>query len=116
MQVHVLTGPDRRRNWTDDQKRAIVAAAFAPGAKVVEVARQADINSGLIYRWRKELRSALPGFSEVVVSADTCLTAMPTEPGVSAIEVLLGAQVCARIPLSAPPDLAAAIVKALAER
>ncbi|MTJ82840.1 MAG: transposase [Telmatospirillum sp.] len=30
-QVHVITGVERRRRWSDDQKRAIVAAAFSPG-------------------------------------------------------------------------------------
>jgi hypothetical protein len=30
-QVHVLTGPERRRRFSLEQKRAIVAAAFAPG-------------------------------------------------------------------------------------
>src|SRR5277367_5313051 len=30
--VEVLIGPERRRRWSVEQKRAIVAAAFAPGA------------------------------------------------------------------------------------
>ncbi|MBK8906747.1 MAG: transposase [Rhodospirillales bacterium] len=29
--VEVLSGPERRRRWSEEQKRAIVAAAFAPG-------------------------------------------------------------------------------------
>src|SRR5512134_1580731 len=49
-QVHVLTGPERRRRWSEEQKRALVAAAFAPGAVVSDVARQADVCSSLIYR------------------------------------------------------------------
>jgi transposase len=67
-QVQILTGPERRRFWSDEQKRAIVAAAFAPGAVVSHVARQLDINTGLIYRWRQEQRAEPPGFAEVVVS------------------------------------------------
>lgn len=116
MQVHILTGPERRRNWSDDKKRAIVAAAFAPGARVSDVARQADINSGLIYRWRKNMRRAVPGFAEVIVSADASLTASSTTSHASAIEVMIGESVRARIPLSASPDLAVAVVKALAGR
>jgi transposase len=42
-QVHVLTHPERRRRFSIGQKRAIVAAAFAPGAIVSDVARQADV-------------------------------------------------------------------------
>jgi transposase len=33
-QVEVITGPERRRRWSEDQKREIVAASFAPGAVV----------------------------------------------------------------------------------
>ncbi len=51
-QIQVITGMERRRRWSDEQKRAIVAAAFAPGAVVSEVARRADIYANQIYRWR----------------------------------------------------------------
>src|SRR5467141_3615339 len=59
--VEVITGPERRRRWSEDQKRAIVAASFAPGAVVSDVARRADISAGQIYRWRQELRADDPG-------------------------------------------------------
>jgi len=36
--VEVITGPERRRRWSDEEKRAIVAASFAPGAVVRDVA------------------------------------------------------------------------------
>ena len=39
-QVHVLTGPVRRRIWLPEEKAALVGAAFAPGAVVAEVARR----------------------------------------------------------------------------
>jgi transposase len=29
--VEVITGPERRRRWSEEQKRAIVAASLAPG-------------------------------------------------------------------------------------
>jgi transposase len=54
--VEVLSGPERRRRWSEDQKRAIVAEAFAPGASVCEVARRRDVVAGQIYRWRRDLR------------------------------------------------------------
>ena len=57
--VEVLAGPERRRRWSVEQKRAIVAAAFEPGAVVLgDVARQADVTPSLIYRWRRDLRAA----------------------------------------------------------
>ena len=45
--VEVITGPERRRRWTEDQKRAIVAASLAPGAVVNEVARRAEVCPGV---------------------------------------------------------------------
>lgn len=63
-QVHVLTGPERRRRFSVEQKRAIVAAAFARGAVVSDVARRADVCASLIYRWRRELGAAASGFAE----------------------------------------------------
>ena len=46
----LITGPERRRSWSEKQKRAIVAAAFAPGTIVAEVARRAEVCPGQIYR------------------------------------------------------------------
>jgi transposase len=52
--VTVMTGPERRRHWRDDERRIIVAAANAPGAVVAEVARRYDVSTSLIYKWRRE--------------------------------------------------------------
>jgi transposase len=38
--VEVLTGPGRRRSWSDDEKARIVAETAEPGVKVNEVARR----------------------------------------------------------------------------
>ncbi|VUX46355.1 transposase [Candidatus Defluviicoccus seviourii] len=67
-QVHVLTGPERRRRFSLEEKRTIVAAAFARGAVVSDVARRADVCASLIYRWRRELGAAPSGFAEVVLA------------------------------------------------
>jgi transposase len=68
--VEVLSGPERRRRWSAEQKRSIVAEAFAPGASVCEVARRRDLVPGQIYRWRNELRTAAAGFTAVVVASE----------------------------------------------
>ena len=51
-----MTCPERRRRWSAEQKRAIVAESLAPGAVVTEIARRAEICPGQIYRWRREIR------------------------------------------------------------
>jgi transposase len=110
--VEVLAGPERRRRWSNEQKRAIVAAAFKPGAVVRDVARQADVTSSLIYRWRRDLRAAANGFARVLLaSTGDSVTAPPP-----AIEIELAGNTCVRIPASVSPALAAAVVEALVRR
>jgi transposase len=111
--VEVLSGPERRRRWSAEQKRSIVAEAFAPGASVCEVARRRDVIPGQIYRWRRDLRTAAVGFAEVVVAPGP---AERTVVGTPALEIELGHDIRVRIAASAPKELASAIVKALAAR
>ena len=108
--IEVLTGRERRRRWSEDQKRAVVRAAFAPGSVVSDVARRADVHPGQIYRWRRDLGGAArSGFAAVIVSPNEHQA--PGRPG-EAIELeLSGARV--RIPVSTSPALAASIVGAL---
>jgi transposase len=105
-----MTGVERRRRWSQDQKRAVVAAAFAPGAVVADVARQADLCPGQIYRWRQDLGAVASGFAQVVVAAPEPAL---LEERMPAIEVAFGETARVRIPASIPPDLAAAVVRAL---
>src|SRR5277367_1891031 len=53
--VSVLTGPERRRRWTEEQKFELLTAAFGAGGNVADVARRADICTSLLYRWRQTL-------------------------------------------------------------
>lgn len=70
-QISVITGPERRRRWSDEQKIALVRAAFAPGANVAEAARAADICTSLLYRWRQELSGKTStAFSRAVLIDD----------------------------------------------
>jgi len=112
--MQIITGPERRRSWSEEQKRAIVAAAFAPGAIVANVARRADVCAGQIYRWRQELCRAGGGFSEVVIAAidDRGNDRAALRPA-SAIEVEFAGAARVRIPVLSPPELAAAVVRAL---
>src|SRR5260370_8616616 len=66
--VEVITGPERRRCWSAEQKRAIVAESLAPGAVVTEIARRAEIGPGQIYHWRRELGVG-NGFAQVLIEA-----------------------------------------------
>ena len=116
--VEVITGLERRRRWSNDEKRAIVAESFAPGAVVAEVARRADISPGQIYRWRQEVRAAVAGFAPLLIAAPEAVesTAGPRCRGEPAIELEFAGKIIVRIPSSIPAELAAAVVKALSRR
>jgi transposase len=118
--VEIITGVERRRRWSEEQKRAIVAESFAPGAVVSEVARRADVSPGQIYRWRQELRAAVAGFAPLLIAAPDNPTSNGVEGwrfcGGPAIEVKFAGKIVVRIPGSIPAELAAAVVKALSRR
>jgi len=38
-QLTAISGSERRRPWSDEQKLALIEAAFAPGAKLARVKR-----------------------------------------------------------------------------
>ena len=105
-QITVFFGAERRRRWSADQKRALVAAAFALGAIVSEVARAADIGANQLYRWRRELTAGqAAGFAAVIVSADhrDSLTSTPPAVPAAAMVVEIGrarVQIMANAPLA----------------
>jgi transposase len=111
--VEVISCPERRRRWSQEQKRAIVAEAFAPGASVSAVARRVDVVPGQIYRWRRELCSAAVGFAEVVVSPSSYERAQAKGPD---IEIEVGSDVRISIPMTTPEALARAVIKAVVLR
>lgn len=108
-QMTLISGVERRRVWTDEQKRMLVAAACEPGASVAEIARRADLQPSQLYRWRRDLAepAATTGFLALTVSPGP-------EPSVASAAVILevGGAVL-RITADAPPALVTAVVRAL---
>lgn len=47
----------RRRIWREDEKRRIVAETLGPGASVSIVARRHDINTNMLFTWRRQFGS-----------------------------------------------------------
>jgi transposase len=74
--IEVITRSDRRRIWTLDQKREIVAESLGPGLTPTEVARKHAISSGQLYTWRQQvlggqmmlLSHAPPEFAQVEIT------------------------------------------------
>lgn len=56
--VEVLTGPGRRRQWSDEAKARIVSETLEPGAVVAEVARRWQVCAQQVSGWRRQMRRA----------------------------------------------------------
>ncbi len=83
----------RRKVWPEALKREIVAAASAPDASVSVVARQYDVNTNLVFTWRRLYgktadASPTPQFLPVMVTADQPAAA-PAGPPADMIEIEL---------------------------
>ena len=70
--VEVLTGPGRRRQWSEEAKARIVSEAWQPGAVVAVVARRWQVCPQQVFAWRREMgRAAVvaPDFVPIVAAA-----------------------------------------------
>ena len=56
--VELLTGPRRRRDWSEDDKARAVAESCAPGAVVSDVAHRWRIAPQQLFTWRRQARAA----------------------------------------------------------
>ena len=61
MRVEVLSGVERRRQWSDDEKARIIEETLVPGARVAEVARRHAVSASLVFGWRRLARDGLLG-------------------------------------------------------
>ena len=48
----------KKRFWSDDEKRSICAQTRAPGVSVAQVARRYSMNTNLIHKWLRDPRFA----------------------------------------------------------
>ncbi len=109
-QITLLTGPERRRRWSDDERRRILVAAFTPGAVVADISRQFEVSTSLIYKWRQQALVGEPaaGFAPAVMLPEPAAAADTT-----AIIVELSNGVRLRIGSHASAGLVTATLRAL---
>ena len=53
--VEVITGPERRRRWSDEEKLQLIAEACQPGNSVSQVARERGISASQLFGWRRQM-------------------------------------------------------------
>jgi transposase len=66
----------RRRRYSADEKKAILAEASAPGSTVSEVSRRHNLTRSLIHNWRRQEAASLLG-ATVRFTPVTVATEMP---------------------------------------
>ena len=114
----------RRRFWSSDEKRRMVAESLAPGASVSKVAQRHGVNANLLFSWRRrETRSATSGGLEAlkllpVIVANEGMAAAPIAPSAPAGRMEIALVGGERVIVGADVDAAAfaRVVKALSRR
>lgn len=80
--IEIIMRGERRRSWTREQKREIVAESLGSELTPTEVARKYGISSGQLYTWRQML--AMPGaVIERTVPRFAAVDLTPATPGAS---------------------------------
>ena len=116
--VEVLTGPRRRRDWSEDDKARAVAESCASGVVVSEVARRWQVSPQQLFTWRRRARAAARrvatagALSFVPIVADAPAPAAEPDRSQAAIEVEVASAVV-RVPSGADAVLLTAVLRAL---
>lgn len=133
--IEVITGVERRRNWSAPEKAEIVGESLVDGAVVSEVARRHGLSPQQLFSWRARLRDAAkgsapsscatPAFVPAIVENEPRSPAAPVLPagmvamgaGVNPapIEICLG-RIMVRVRADADPRTLTVVLKALRGR
>ena len=62
--VEIITGQERRRRWSSEDKLRIVAETRDPGAQIKAVAARNGLCESLVYTWRRQEREGVLAPSE----------------------------------------------------
>lgn len=91
MRQEILTGVERRRRWSDAEKRSILAEVGVDGARVADVARRHDLTRQHIYQWRAEFRRRGESLTEETAFLPVEMTEKTVTPAVppSPVEIVL---------------------------
>ncbi len=105
--VEVITGVERRREWTDEEKLAIIAESCQEGAVISDVARRHGLRPQQLFTWRNGLRKreaarrlcagasgGMPTFAPVMIADEQPTVAPVATPaaiaGACQIEIVFG--------------------------
>jgi transposase len=127
--IEVLTGPERRRQWSTEDKERIVAESYSGTDSVSRIARRYGLLPQQLFTWRRETRRSAtpPAFAAVALAPvaqakarSAALPAKPRGPGSAkrnmasevAVEITAGG-ITVRVRRGTDTSMVAAIVRAL---
>jgi transposase len=135
--IEIITRGERRRSWTLEQKREIVAESLGSELTPTEVARKYAISSGQLYTWRRQLLGmpgtmieravprfaevetalALPGASEPALISETAPPRPPAPAhAIGMIEIMLPSGVSLRVDAEVDGRALRRVLEALGRR
>ena len=117
--LEVLSGPERRRRYSDEEKAALVAETFRPGVCTADLARRHGLHPQQLYTWRRHARRGelvlrdedMPIFAPLI--AEPVVAEPAPASGDDHLLVLELGEVRLRIGSAVPPERVAALVAAL---
>src|SRR6516165_10103472 len=62
--IEVITRGERRRRWSIEEKREIVAESLGAGVRPSEIIHKHGITSGQLYAWRQQLTRRMDGLPQ----------------------------------------------------
>jgi transposase len=98
--VEVISGPERRRSWSDEEKLEIVSESLVEGVNVSALARRHGMSPQQLFGWRAKIRARMQAAAEpppstsspaltfvpaVVVDTSAAANTSPTAPAASGV-------------------------------
>jgi transposase len=87
--VEIITGRERRRRWSQQDKVRIVAESHEPGSMIRAVAARHGVCESLLFTWRRQAREGLLGPAaespvfvpvQALASASTAVSSLDERP------------------------------------
>jgi len=78
--VEIVTGRERRRRWSVEDKLRLVGKTYEAGARVRQVATSHDVYPGLLFTWRRQVRDGTLAPPPVPVFLPVTATTEPPLP------------------------------------
>ena len=105
--IEVITRGERRRRWSIEEKREIVAESLGAGVRPSDVIHKHGITSGQLYAWRQQLTRRMDGPSAHPMASFARVDVVAGErevPSASATEILaVATKPQAHVPMVATP-------------